>query len=180
MISAQVITALQTIVSRNVDPQQAAVVTVGTINGGTKENIIPDTVEMTGTIRAFDSDLMEDMGRRVESIASYIAKSLGGGARVTYQINTPPVVNDFDFAERVRRHGVALVGKDSIALSTRSAADDMARYLEIAPGCYYFLGAADADKGLQGHHQPRFAIDDSSLALGLELSLRVIEEYLAE
>ncbi len=98
---------------------------------------------------------------------------------MAYQIYTKPVVNDEKFTERVRRHGIALVGEDQISSLSLSAGDDMARFLEIAPGCYYLLGAADAEKGPQGHHQPRFAIDDTSLALGLELSLRVIDDYLS-
>ena len=84
------------------------------------------------------------------------------------------------FADRVRRHALSMVSEDSIVSPVLSGADDMARFLEIAPGCYYLLGAATEEHGVQGHHQGRFAIDDRSLALGLELSLRVIDEYLGE
>ena len=105
---------------------------------------------------------------------------MGADADVTYSINNPPVVNDAAFADRVKRHALDLVSEDSIVSSVLLVGDDMARFLEIAPGCYYQLGAATEEHGLQGHHQGRFAIDDRSLALGLELSLRVIEGYLVE
>lgn len=180
VIAAQIVNSLQTIVSRNVDPQQSAVVTIGTIHGGTKENIIPDTVEMTGTIRAFSSDILDEMGQRIVELSTGVARSMGADADVTYSINNPPVVSDAAFADRVKRHALDLVSEDSIVSSVLLVGDDMARFLEIAPGCYYQLGAATEEHGLQGHHQGRFAIDDRSLRLDLELSLRVIEGYLAE
>ena len=180
VIAAQIVSSVQTIVSRNVDPQQSAVVTIGTIHGGTKENIIPDTVEMTGTIRAFSSEILDEMGQRIVELSTGVARSMGADADATYSINSPPVVNDAAFADRVRRHARRIVSEDSIVSPMLSVADDMARFLEIAPGCYYLLGAATEEHGIQGHHQGRFAIDDRSLALGLELSLRVIDGYLGE
>lgn len=180
VIAAQIVNSLQTIVSRKVDPQQSAVVTIGTIHGGTKDNIIPDTVEMTGTIRAFSSDILDEMGQRIVEISTGVAHSMGADVDVSYSIKSPPVVNDVAFADRVRRHALSMVSEDSIVSPMLSVADDMARFLEIAPGCYYLLGAATEEHGVQGHHQGRFAIDDRSLALGLELSLRVIDEYLGE
>ena len=175
---AQVVTALQTVVSRNGEPEQAAIVTVGTFHGGTKENIIPDTVEMTGTVRAFSMELLEQMARRIEAIAKGITEAMGAGLEFHHQTESPPLVNDAAFTRRVRRHAVELVGAESIIEPAVSASDDMAYFLQKAPGCYFFLGGAGAPAGPQNHHQPRFAFDDRCLALGLELALRVIEEYL--
>ena len=175
---AQLVTALQTVVSRNVDPRQTAVVTIGTFHGGTKENIIPDSVEITGTIRGFDMELMEQMPQRIESIAKGITEAMGASFKFHHQLMCPPVVNDAAFAQRVHRHALELVSEKAILEPAIPGADDMAYFLQKAPGCYFFLGAADGSKGPQAHHQSHFYIDDRCLALGLELSLRVIDEYL--
>ena len=175
---AQVVNALQTVVSRNVDPTQLAVVTVGTFHGGTKENIIPDSVEITGTFRAFDMTLLNQLAQRIESIVKGATETMGASFEFHHQITCPAVVNDDAFSQRVHRHAEDLVGDKSIIQVTIPASDDMASFLQKAPGCYFLLGGADAPLGPQNHHQPRFAFNDRSLALGLELSLRVIEEYL--
>lgn len=135
---------------------------------------------MTGTIRAFNSEILDEMGQRIVELSTGVARSMGADADAIYSINSPPVVNDAAFTDRVKRHALDLVSEESIVSLVVSAGDDVARFLEIAPGCYYRLGAATEEHGLQGHHQGRFAIDDRSLALGLELSLRVIDEYLGE
>ena len=175
---AQIVNALQTVVSRSVDPMKPAVVTLGTFHAGTKENIIPDSAEITGTIRGFDMSLMEEMPSRIDKIAKGVTEAMGAGYEFHHELHCPPVVNDAAFAQRVRGHAVNVVGQDGVGAITIAGADDMAYFLQEAPGCFYFLGAADQQKGPQVHHQPRFAIDDRALALGLELSLRVIEDYL--
>ena len=124
--------------------------------------------------------MLESITQRIEAITKGITEAMGARYEYRYTLGSPPVVNDADFSQRVRRHAIDLVGADSILEPVKSAADDMAFFMQRAPGCYFFLGAADPSKGPQNHHQPRFAFDDRSLALGLELSLRVIDEYLAE
>ena len=110
---AQVVTALQTVVSRNVDPTQLAVVTVGTFHGGTKENIIPDSVEITGTFRAFDMTLLNQLAQRIESIVKGVTETMGASFEFHHQITCPAVVNDAAFSQRVRRHAEDLVGDKS-------------------------------------------------------------------
>ena len=180
VVGAQVVNALQTVVSRSVDPMKPAVVTVGTFHAGTKENIIADRAELAGTIRGFDMELMKQMPQRIEAIVKGVTESMGAGYEFHHQHQCPPVVNDAAFAERVKAQAAKLVGDKAIIPIAIAGADDMAYYLQKAPGCFFFLGGADAGKGPQVHHQPRFYYDDRSLALGLELSLRVIEEYLRE
>ena len=179
VVGAQVVTALQTVVSRNINPRQPAVVTVGTFHGGTKENIIPETAEMTGTIRAYGMELLHEIMGRVEVLSRGVTEALGASAAVTHRLKAPPLVNDADFSQRVHRHATELVGDRAVVENQVMADDDMARYLEKATGCYFFLGGADPAKGPKGHHQPEFSFDDRGLALGLELSLRVIEDCLS-
>ncbi len=176
---AQIVTALQTVVSRSVDPLKPAVLTVGTFHAGTKENIIPDRAEISGTIRGFDMELMKEMPNRIEAIVKGVTDAAGASYEFHHQLQCPPVVNNAEFAQRVRGHAASIIGEQSILEIAIAGADDMAYFLREAPGCFFFLGAADQTKGAQVHHQPRFAIDDRALALGLELSLRVIEDYLS-
>ena len=180
VVGAQVVSALQTVVSRNVEPWQTAVVTVGTFHAGTKENIIPDSAELTGSVRAFDTGLMERMFQRIEVLAGGVAQGMGAECRFHGQTECPPVVNDAAVTQRVRGHAEAIVGEAAILSPAIPASDDMAFFLQKAPGCYYLLGGADATREGQSHHQPRFAFDDRCLALGLEVALRVISEYLSE
>ena len=173
---AQLVTVLQTVVSRNVDPGQAAVVTVGTFHGGTKENIIPESVELTGTIRAFDLGLLDAMADRIRAIAKGTAEAMGAAIEFQHTVDCPPCVNDAALAALVRRHAEALVGPESVPERIVSASDDMAYFLQQAPGCYYHLGGTEEAASL---HQPHFDFDDRTLALGLELNFRVIEEFTA-
>jgi amidohydrolase len=177
--AAQLVNALQTVVSRNVNPMQAAVVTVGTIHGGTQRNIVPDSVEITGTVRGYDQTVMEEIPQRIEALARGITEAMGATYEFHHHPDNPPVVNDPDFTARVRGHAAQLVGESSIWEHRITAADDMSRYLQMAPGCYFWLGAADAEKGPQTLHQSHFTFDESCLALGLELARRVVEDYLA-
>ena len=177
--AAQLVSALQTVVSRNVDPMKAAVVTVGTIHGGTQRNIVPDFVELTGTIRGYDMDVMKQIPERIEALARGITEAMGGTFEFSHHPDNPPVVNHPDFTAQVLRHATKLVGEDSVWEHRITAADDMARYLQLAPGCYFWLGAADEEKGPQTLHQAGFVFDERCLALGLELAVRVIEDYLS-
>ena len=178
LVGAHVVTALQSIVSRNVDPFQPAVVTVGTFHSGTKENIIPETADITGTIRAFSAQHLQEMIQRVEALVKGVAESFGARPEVSHRMKCPPLINDPIFSAKVHRHAVDLVGEERVTELRVLADDDVACYLEKTPGTYFALGGTDPGMESQAHHQPRFSFDDRCLALGLELSLRVIDEHL--
>ena len=177
--AAQLVSGLQTVVSRNIDPMKSAVVTVGTIHGGTQRNIVPESVEITGTIRGYDMAVMEHIPQRIEALARGITEAMGATFQFRHHPDNPPLINDPDFTTQVQQHAANLVGDGSIWEHRITAADDMARYLQMVPGCYFWLGAADATKGPQTLHQPEFAFDESCLALGLELAVRVVQDYLS-
>jgi amidohydrolase len=178
VIGAQIVNALQTVVSRNINPLQPSVLTIGTFHAGTKENIISDRAAISGTIRSFDMALMDEIPKRIETIVKGITDSMEAGYRFSYELHCPPVVNDNSFTTLVMDKAIDLVGESFISEVRIAAADDMAYFLEEAPGCFYFLGVADRDIGPQVHHQSRFTFDDKALALGVELSLKVIEDFL--
>ena len=178
--AAHVITALQTIVSREVPPTLAAVVTLGSIHGGQAFNVIPDEVILLGTIRTFDGALRRSMPERVTRIASGIAEALGCRAEVEVRPGNPPVVNDATVAELARRAAARVVGEENVVEPEPTmGGEDMAVYFERAPGCFVFVGSANAERGLdQPHHSPRFDFDEDALLVGTQFLLEVVQEAL--
>jgi len=178
--AAHVITALQTIVSREVPPTQSAVVTVGAIHGGEAFNVIPDEVTLTGTIRTFDDALRRSMPERVARIASGIAEGLDCRAEVEVHAGNPPVVNDAAAAELARRAAARVVGEAGVVVPEPTmGGEDMAIYFARAPGCFVFVGSANPARGLdQPHHSPRFDFDEEALLIGTEFLLQAAAEGL--
>ena len=178
--AAHVITALQAIVSREVPPTQAAVVTVGSVHGGAAFNVIPDEVTLTGTVRTFDASLRRSMPERLSRMATGIAEGLGCRAEVEVRPGNPAVVNDAAVADRARRAAARVVGEDGLVEPEPTmGGEDMAVYFERAPGCFVFVGSANAARGLdQPHHSPRFDFDEAALAIGCEFLLQAAEEAL--
>ncbi|BCX02257.1 MAG: peptidase M20 [Candidatus Roseilinea sp.] len=170
--AAHIVTALQTIVARNVDPLEQGVVTVGSIHGGTAPNIIPDVVEMQGTIRAFKDKVMQLMRERIRQIAERVAVALGVEASVSFsEVGTPATVNDPAMAQIVRETAIALFGAERVRSDHRTmGAEDCAFFLQAAPGAYVFVGAGNKAKGMtEPHHSPRFQIDEDVLPISVAL-----------
>jgi amidohydrolase len=178
--AAPVITALQTIVSREVPPTLAAVVTLGSVHGGQAFNVIPDDVTLLGTIRTFDAALRRSIPERVTRIASGIAEALGCRAEVEVRPGNPPVVNDVRVAELARRAAARVVGEENVVEPEPTmGGEDMAVYFERAPGCFVFVGSANPARGLdQPHHSPRFDFDEDALLVGTQFLLEVAQETL--
>jgi amidohydrolase len=175
VVAAHAIVALQTVVSRAVDPAETAVFTVGRIEGGVRGNIIPSEVMMSGTIRTFEQDVLARMLRRVDEILAGVTAAWGG----TYQFDTstlPAIVNDAECAALVAGAAAAFLGSGNVGEGRTTGADDMAYFLEQAPGAYFMLGGGNAARGITWpHHHPKFDFDEDCLALGIELGLRIIE-----
>jgi amidohydrolase len=178
--SAQIITALQSIVSRNVDPLRPAVVTIAQINAGTAHNIIPPECRMVGTVRAFDEETHAILRQRIPEIVKGVAQTLGCEAQVNYITEHSATVNDADVAALVREEAVAIVGEQNVSGEQRTmGAEDMSDYLKAVPGAYVFIGARNAAKGaIYPHHHPKFSIDEDALAIGAELMYRVAQRLL--
>jgi amidohydrolase len=179
--AALVVTALQTIVSREVSPVQAAVVTIGAIHGGQAFNVIPDEVVLTGTIRTFDDALRRSMPERITRLARGVAEGLQCTAAVEVRAGNPPVLNDAGAAEIARRAAARVVGEAKVvAPEPTMGGEDMAIYFERVPGCFVFVGSSNAARGLdQPHHSPRFDFDEDALMIGTRFLVEVAHEALA-
>ncbi|HLA76500.1 MAG TPA: amidohydrolase [Vicinamibacteria bacterium] len=166
--AAHLVTALQTLVSREVGPLEPAVLTIGSIHGGHAFNVIPDEVTLTGTIRSFDPELRRSLPERVARIASGVALGLRCQAEVEVRAGNPPVINDPQVAEIARRAAIRVVGEDKVVSPQPTmGGEDMAVYFERVPGCFVFVGSANPARGLaEPHHSPRFDFDEEALAIG--------------
>lgn len=164
--AAHLITALQTIASRNVSPLQSAVVTVASLHAGETFNVIPPAVQMQGTIRTFEPDVREVVLTRFMEIVKNVSQALGcPQVEVDVQALTPAVVNAPQVAARVRETAAQLL-PDSIILNDyrTMGSEDMSFMMQDIPGCYFFIGSANPEKGLDaGHHHPRFDFDEAVL-----------------
>ena len=179
--AAHVITALQTIVSREVSPVAPAVVTIGSIQGGEAFNVIPDSVTLTGTIRSFDAELRRSMPERVSRIASGVAEGLRCRAEVDVRAGNPAVINDPEVAEIAARAAARVVGPSNVVSPEPTmGGEDMAVYFERVPGSFVFVGSANAARGLDHpHHSPHFDFDEDALAIGCAFLLEFAHEALA-
>ena len=180
--AAQIVAAAQTLVSRETSPFHTAVVTFGEIHGGSASNIVADEVRLSGTIRAYDARDREHLSRRLGEVARGIATSLRAEAEYEIGPGCQACVNDAAITELVRRAAAAAVGTERIAAGDgrQSVSDDMALFLDAAPGCYFLVGAGNPERGITApHHSPRFDIDEDSLPIGVEVLARAALEYLA-
>ena len=177
---AQVISALQSIVSRNVPPLKSAVVTVTSMEGGEAFNVIPETVELKGTIRSFDPEVRNDVLERFEQIVGGVAQALGCQAEVEVWKVTPAVVNDPEMAMRVQAVAERVLPNATIDTNERTmGSEDMSYMMEDIPGCYFFIGSANHEKGLDAaHHHPKFDFDERALTQGAALMASAVVEFL--
>ena len=177
---AQVISALQSIVSRNVPPLKSAVVTVTSMKGGEAFNVIPETVELKGTIRSFDPEVRNDVLERFEQIVGGVAQALGCQAEVEVWKVTPAVVNDPEMAMRVQTVAERVLPNATIDTNERTmGSEDMSYMMEDIPGCYFFIGSANHEKGLNAaHHHPKFDFDERALPRGAALMASAVVEFL--
>ena len=172
--AAEIILALQTIVSRETSPFSPAVVTVGRVSGGSRFNVIADTVVIEGTVRALEQSERERLLRRVAEIAADVARSARTEAVYERGSGCPPVVCDPEVASIVRVAAAATVGDDKVDVARPvTVGDDVACFLERAPGCYYLVGAGHPERGpVPPHHSADFDIDEACLPIGVESLVR--------
>jgi amidohydrolase len=165
LAAAHVVTALQGIVSRNIAPLEAAVVSVTSIRGGEAFNVIPSTVEMLGTIRTFLPEVRQRVLERFVQIVEGVAGGMGCQASVEITSITPAVVNEARIAQGVEEAAHRLWPEQPVDRDFQSmVSEDMALMMQRVPGCYFFVGSANPAKGLDApHHHPRFNIDEDAL-----------------
>ena len=181
VVAAQIVNALQTIVARNVNPLDSAVVTIGELHAGTRMNVIADTARMSGSVRYFNGQLAEFFKQRITEIIRGICESHGANYELQYTHLYPPVINDGGMAQLVRKVAEQLVETPENIISECQimGSEDMSFFLQEVPGCYFFLGSANPEKQLNyPHHHPRFDFDEIALAMGVEIFVRCVENFL--
>jgi len=178
--AAQVISSLQSIVSRNVGPLQTAVVTVGTIHGGDAFNVVPALVELSGTIRTFDPRVRDVVRSRLRELCEGVAGAYAASATVDVGALTPAVVNDPEVAGVVRAAAQAVLGQENVLSSEKTTgSEDASFFMQDIPGCYFFLGSADPSaESPPPHHNPAFDIDETVLTVGVSVLAQAVAQYL--
>ncbi len=178
VIAARLIGALQTLVSRETDPQDSAVVSMTSFHSGSAYNIIPETAELKGTLRTFLPETRSYLKGRIETLCRSEAEAARGTVSFRWVDTSPAVINDAAMTERVARVAEGVVGAGKVTESARTmGGDDMACWLAQAPGCYFFVGGRNEALGAdKPHHHPRFDLDEQSLGIAVEtLTLGVLD-----
>ena len=179
LAGAHIVTALQSIVSRNVNPLDAAVVTVARLSSGTTFNIIPPRAEMEGTVRTFSKEAGKLVPKRFKQIVTGVAKSLGCKAEIEYVREHSALVNDAGMADFMREVAREVVGKrNTVDANPSMGGEDHAAYQELVPGCYVFIGSAPKGEEAFPHHHPCFNPSEDVLEIGAELMSRAAVAWL--
>jgi amidohydrolase len=184
LVSAQIITSLQTIVSRNVNvTENPAVITIGAIHGGNRSNIISEKVEMLGTVRTLSAEDEKMVIQRINEIATHTAQAAGATAVVElpYSIRYPVTVNDVALTNRMLPSVQKSAGKENVKLvPAQTGSEDFSYFAEKVPGLFLFLGGMPKGtdpKNAGPHHTPQFIIDDSGLTLGVNTLCNLVVDY---
>ncbi len=182
VVSANLIVAIQNIVSRSIDPLQSAVITVGSIHGGTKENIIADDTSMLGTIRALDKNVREQLHKRLEEVCKGTAITFGCKIELEIKKGYPVLINNKEFLENHISPSVSkIVGKENLYLDKMPTmgGEDFAYFLEYCDGAMGSLGAGNKEKGITvGGHNSLYDIDEDCLSIGAAALAQIAFDYL--
>jgi amidohydrolase len=179
LISAHLITALQSLISRRRDPFEEGVLSVTQVTAGHAFNVIPGTAELRGTVRTFGGRLWDEAPKLVEDTAKGVASTFGATVDVRFRRHTRPLVNDHAMAGLMRDVAAEIVGAKNVRAGVRTmGGEDMSFFLARVPGCFAFVGSAPPDRPASPHHSPTFDIDESSLEIGVELLSRTAVRYL--
>jgi amidohydrolase len=180
VVASQIVNALQTIVARNINPIDSAVVTVGEFHAGTAHNVIADTARMTGTVRYFNPTYKDFFKKRVEQIIAGVCQSHNARYDFEYWSLYPPVINDAGMAELVKAVAQEVIETPVgvVPECQTMGGEDMSFFLQEVPGCYFFIGSANPAKNLAyPHHHPRFDFDETALAISVEMFVRCVEQF---
>ncbi|WP_136682812.1 amidohydrolase [Falsirhodobacter xinxiangensis] len=173
--AAQAISALQSIVSRNVDPLEMAVVTVGSIHGGEVHNVIPGAVDLSLSLRSYSPGVREVLAERVPAILHSVAHAFGAVAEVDYRRGIPSVVNSVAETRLVRQVAVDTLGADAVieGFRPRTASEDFAHYLDHRPGSFIFVGNGDSAP----LHSPEYRFDDGAIGPAAQLWVALAHRF---
>jgi len=188
VVACQLATSLQLLVSREINPVEAAVVSITQIHGGDTMNVIADSVQLKGTVRAFSDEVFAQTEQGMRRIAAQVAGAFGATAEITFTRNYPPTINDHTQTELALRAMKQVCGSDRVRTDAplTMAAEDFAYMLRVKPGCYAFLGNGSGDHRAPDHgggpcilHSTSYDFNDDLIATGASYWVRLVESYLA-
>ncbi len=176
LVAAEIVVALQTLVSREVTPLMPAVVTVGSFHSGSAFNIINEEAQINGTFRTVTPEARQYLTQRIREMAEGVAKAMRASVEISFSIGVPAVVNNAEVARRVREAGAEVLGAENVVtVEPVTIADDMSEFLLARPGCYFLMGSANPSRGLDfPHHHPRFDFDEACLIPAAEILARSV------
>lgn len=179
-VTAEVISALQHIVSRQTDPLESAVITIGQIQGGSASNIIAPEVVLNGTVRTLNESIRKEMPERIERVVKGVTEALGATYEFTYKMGYPTVINDDGMVDLMWSAAEEVLGKGKVELVKPSmGGEDFAYYTHHVPGVFFRLGAGSAEKNIEyPHHHPLFDIDEDALPIGVAMLSQIALTYL--
>lgn len=174
------ITQLHSVVSRNINPIESAVITIGKVSGGTAFNIIPDVVELLGTVRSLTPEVQEELKKRIEEVAKGVAESFGMDYKYDFEYGYPMLINDPEMSKLVARACSKGIGQENVVVVRPAmGGEDFSYYLQKVPGAFFRLGNRNEAKGtIHPYHSSLFDVDEDILPLGVEMFVRIIDEYL--
>lgn len=179
-VAAQIVTNLQHVVARNVDPLTSAVISVTQINGGTTTNVIPGSVEMAGTVRTFDPALRAKIPELMERVIAGVTAAHGARYRWTFEPGYSAVINDARASELVRRAVIRALGPELLVEATPTmGAEDFSAYQQRVPGAFFFIGARNEARGIvHPHHHEHFDVDERALDHGTRIFVAAATGFL--
>lgn len=180
-IGAQVVTNLQYIVSRNVDPLEPLVVSVTQFVAGTTHNVIPGSVEIQGTVRSFDETLRKSVPKLMERIIKGITEAHGATYEFEFEYGYRPVINNDEVTRVIEETVREVLGEEAVdRIKPNMGGEDFSAFQQKAPGSFFYVGAGNKEKGIvYPHHHPRFTIDEDALEIGVRLFVHAAFKLLA-
>jgi amidohydrolase len=181
-VGAQVVTNLQHVVSREIDPIDSVVLSVARFQGGTTHNVIPGAVEMEGTVRTLDPAIRERMPEIMERVVRGITQAHGADYEFSYERGYRPVVNDGELSRAIEETAREVVGEGNVEIMPPTmGGEDFSAYGQKAPTTFYLVGAGNEERGMTApHHHPRFDVDEDALGIGLKMHLAVALRLLGD
>ncbi len=175
VIASQIVMSLQTIVSREINPINPIVITVGKIHSGDVFNVIPESAELLGTVRTLDKNLAKTIPEKIERIAKNTAAAFRGEAKTEYAFGYPPLINSKEETQYVISVAQSVVGEKRVIKTPVSmGGEDMAYFLEKAKGAFFWLGSMNKEKGLdKPHHSAYFDFDEDVMPIGVEMHVKI-------
>jgi amidohydrolase len=178
LAAAHIVAALQSIVSRNINPQDSVVVSIGQISAGTTFNVIPESATMKGTVRSYNEQLHRQIYRRILEMATEMARAFSCEATMETIAIIQAVVNSPEPTAVVHAAASKIMGSENILQQRTMASEDMGYILDEIPGCYFFIGASNEERGLNfPHHHPKFDIDERAMVNGMAIMAETVATY---